>query len=259
MSSWNLLTVPALVQNAVLCCRPPPYAFRRCRVSVTNLHMTCFLFFQCSWSILKRSFSFNLQCACGTSMLPPFCFCDVKYQYNVFSTVTGNCLSEMLLHGLFLNVAVFVTNLHAACLRCLCQAANECSVSRPCSKGYCGPFSISHVYWADAGRHALPDDDPERTEGRQKCQCPSLAHNSGRTLVCTEYGYPKRSPDTNSWRRNPPLQLSIQCLPQRTSKWPNSKPNWATRQQAIAKTPAKWSAYQIPSVTVVFVILILKV
>jgi hypothetical protein len=47
--------------------------------------------------------------------------------------------------------------------------------------------------------------------------------------------------------------------PQRTSKWPNSKPHWGTRQQAIAKTPAKWSAYHIPSVNVVFVILVFKV
>jgi hypothetical protein len=55
------------------------------------------------------------------------------------------------------------------------------------------------------------------------------------------------------------VQLSIQCSPQRTNKWPNSKPHWATRHQAIAKTPAKWSAYQIPSVIVVFVILVFKV
>jgi hypothetical protein len=33
----------------------------------------------------------------------------------------------------------------------------------------------------------------------------------------------------------------------------------AARQQAIAKTPAKWSAYQIPSAIVVFVILVFKV
>jgi hypothetical protein len=26
----------------------------------------------------------------------------------------------------------------------------------------------------------------------------SLAHDSGRTLVCAEYGYPKGSPNTNS-------------------------------------------------------------
>jgi hypothetical protein len=44
------------------------------------------------------------------------------------------------------------------------------------------------------------------------------------------------------------------CSPQRTSKRSSSEPHWATRQQqAIAKTPAKLSAYQIPSVIVVFV------
>jgi hypothetical protein len=40
---------------------------------------------------------------------------------------------------------------------------------------------------------------------------------------------------------------------------PHSKPHGATRQQTIAKTPAKWSAYQITSVIVVFVILVFKV
>jgi hypothetical protein len=55
-----------------------------------------------------------------------------------------------------------------------------------------------------------------------------------------------------SLRRNPPLLLTIQCSPRRTPKWPNSKPHWATRQQAIANTPAKWSVYQIPSVIVVW-------
>jgi hypothetical protein len=37
------------------------------------------------------------------------------------------------------------------------------------------------------------------------------------------------------------------------SKLPNSKPHGATRQQAIAKTSAKLSAYQISSVIVLFV------
>jgi hypothetical protein len=36
-------------------------------------------------------------------------------------------------------------------------------------------------------------------------------------------------------------------------KWPNSEPHGATRQQATAKTPTKWSAHQIPSVFVVLV------
>jgi hypothetical protein len=40
----------------------------------------------------------------------------------------------------------------------------------------------------------------------------SFAHDSGRTLVRAEYGYPKGSQITN------PLQLSIQCLPQCTPK-----------------------------------------
>jgi hypothetical protein len=36
----------------------------------------------------------------------------------------------------------------------------------------------------------------------------------------------------------------------------NSEPRGATRQQTIAMTPAKLSAYQIPSVFIVFVILV---
>jgi hypothetical protein len=67
----------------------------------------------------------------------------------------------------------------------------------------------------------------------------SFAHHSGRTLVCAEYGYPKGSPNTNSYERNPPLQLSIQCSPQHTPKRPSSEPHGATRQLAIAKKPEK--------------------
>jgi hypothetical protein len=41
---------------------------------------------------------------------------------------------------------------------------------------------------------------------------------------------------------------------------PSTEPHGATRQQqAIAKTPTKWSAYQIPSVIVVFVVLVFKI
>jgi hypothetical protein len=42
----------------------------------------------------------------------------------------------------------------------------------------------------------------------------------------------------------PSLQLSIQCAPQCTPRRPSSEPHGATRQQAIAKTPAKRSTYQ---------------
>jgi hypothetical protein len=46
--------------------------------------------------------------------------------------------------------------------------------------------------------------------------------------------------------------------PERTPKCPSTEPHGATRQQAIAKTPAKRSAYRIPSVIVVFVIMIVR-
>jgi hypothetical protein len=52
----------------------------------------------------------------------------------------------------------------------------------------------------------------------------SLAHDSGRTSVRAECGYPKGSPNTDSYRRNLPLQLSMQCSPQRTPKRPSSEP-----------------------------------
>jgi hypothetical protein len=48
-------------------------------------------------------------------------------------------------------------------------------------------------------------------------------------------------------------------LPQHTPERPSSEPHGATRQQAIAKTPAKLSVYQIQSVIVVFVALVFKV
>jgi hypothetical protein len=67
----------------------------------------------------------------------------------------------------------------------------------------------------------------------------SLAHDSELTLVCAEYGYLKGSPNTNSYRRNPPLQLSIQRFPQHIPNRPSSEPHESTRQQAIAKTPAQ--------------------
>jgi hypothetical protein len=57
----------------------------------------------------------------------------------------------------------------------------------------------------------------------------------------------------------PQLQLSIQRSPQRTLTRPSSEPHGATRKQAIAKTPAKLSAYQFPSVIFVFVVLVFKV
>jgi hypothetical protein len=68
----------------------------------------------------------------------------------------------------------------------------------------------------------------------------SFAHDTGRTLVRAEYGYPKGSPNIDSYSTNSPLQLSIQCSPQRTPKRPINESHGATRQQqAIAKAPAE--------------------
>jgi hypothetical protein len=56
-------------------------------------------------------------------------------------------------------------------------------------------------------------------------------------------------------KRKSPLQLSIQCSPQLTPERPNSERHGATRQQhAIARTLAKWSAYQVPNVIVILVV-----
>jgi hypothetical protein len=47
------------------------------------------------------------------------------------------------------------------------------------------------------------------TEILERFQSKALRMIVGRTLVCAEYGYAKGSPNANSSRRNPPLQLSI--------------------------------------------------
>jgi hypothetical protein len=73
----------------------------------------------------------------------------------------------------------------------------------------------------------------------------SFAHDNGRALVRPEYGYPQ-------------LQLPIQGSPQCTPKRPSREPHGATTQQAIAEAPATWSACQIPTAIVVFVVLVCK-
>ncbi|XP_013200891.1 lysozyme 1 isoform X2 [Amyelois transitella] len=63
---------------------------------------------------------------------------------------------------------VHISNLNEACFRCLCHVVG-CDMSHGCSGGYCGPFYISRVYWVDAGKPTLPDDDANRTEAFQDC------------------------------------------------------------------------------------------
>jgi hypothetical protein len=73
----------------------------------------------------------------------------------------------------------------------------------------------------------------------------SPTSDRGRTMICAEHYYPTRSPHANGQGRNPPLQLSLQPPPQCTPKRTHPTPPPATRTQAIAKTPAQRSAYQI--------------
>jgi hypothetical protein len=75
----------------------------------------------------------------------------------------------------------------------------------------------------------------------------SFAYYCGRTLVRAKYDYLKdlqTSTDKDEIRRySSQYSASLSAHPK-----DNSQPSGATRQLAIAKTPAKWSAYQIPSV-----------
>jgi hypothetical protein len=50
----------------------------------------------------------------------------------------------------------------------------------------------------------------------------------GRTMVCAEHYNPTRSPHANGQGRNPPLQLTLQPLPQCTPKRPHLTPPPAT-------------------------------
>lgn len=52
------------------------------------------------------------------------------------------------------------------CMTCLCQAATGCDLKYGCKEGYCGPFRMSRVYWIDAGKPTLPNDDADRIGGR---------------------------------------------------------------------------------------------
>lgn len=63
-------------------------------------------------------------------------------------------------------LGVFIPNLSEGCYRCLCHVSTLCQLSNECKGGYCGPFNISRVYWVDAGKVTLPDDDPDRNNGK---------------------------------------------------------------------------------------------
>ncbi|XP_065157864.1 uncharacterized protein [Atheta coriaria] len=78
----------------------------------------------------------------------------------------------LLVFSQFINIQtdeIYVANLTPQCMRCLCVAATNCDLTLGCKAGYCGPYKISRVYWIDAGRHVMDEDDPERAGAFQDC------------------------------------------------------------------------------------------
>lgn len=66
---------------------------------------------------------------------------------------------------LFLS-GTFIPNLSESCYRCLCYVSTKCEIEHECTAGYCGPFNISRVYWVDAGKVVMPEDDADRNHGK---------------------------------------------------------------------------------------------
>ena len=83
---------------------------------------------------------------------------------------------------------IYLSNLNATCLRCICVGLTNCDVLRGCENEYCGkstkpinqtpilknisslgPFYISRIYWADAGKVVFPDDNPNRENAYSDC------------------------------------------------------------------------------------------
>ncbi|CAG9564882.1 unnamed protein product [Danaus chrysippus] len=62
-----------------------------------------------------------------------------------------------------------VPNLNQACFRCLCHVYTNCMSSDNCFGDYCGPFTISKVYWNEAGKITLPGDDPASDNAWREC------------------------------------------------------------------------------------------
>ncbi|CAK1550387.1 unnamed protein product [Leptosia nina] len=83
--------------------------------------------------------------------------------------VTAGVFVAVLISSWTCCVGVYLANLSNECLRCLCHVSTKCDTSHQCTGGYCGPFNISRVYWVDAGRVTLPEDDPDRNHAWEDC------------------------------------------------------------------------------------------
>ncbi|CAH1183055.1 unnamed protein product [Ceutorhynchus assimilis] len=94
------------------------------------------------------------------------CFASSSTQNMNFNAII---IVSLLICGLNGQANISISNLDRQCLRCLCYAATNCDLGRDCVAGYCGPYKISRLYWIDAGRVVLPEDDIQRSGAFEDC------------------------------------------------------------------------------------------
>ncbi|KAG6458221.1 hypothetical protein O3G_MSEX010747 [Manduca sexta] len=109
----------------------------------------------------------------------------------------------------------FIPNLTERCYRCLCYVSTKCDRSYGCAGGYCGPFNISRVYWVDAGKVVMKEDDPERNHEILILYCDC---NGDGVTNCFDYmmvngngGYGCTTPLNNSENGRRWLQRYSEC------------------------------------------------
>jgi hypothetical protein len=51
------------------------------------------------------------------------------------------------------------------CMGCICEATSNCNLTFHCTRGLCGPFLISQIYWKEAGRPTVLGDHPNNKGG----------------------------------------------------------------------------------------------
>ncbi|XP_023720996.1 uncharacterized protein LOC111871853 isoform X1 [Cryptotermes secundus] len=55
------------------------------------------------------------------------------------------------------------------CMGCICEATSNCNLTFHCTRGLCGPFLTSQVYWKQAGRPTIPGDHPNNKGAYIRC------------------------------------------------------------------------------------------
>ncbi|XP_069675917.1 invertebrate-type lysozyme 6-like [Periplaneta americana] len=55
------------------------------------------------------------------------------------------------------------------CMGCICEATTNCNLTIGCTRGLCGPFLVSRIYWDEAGRPVLPGDHPSNRGAYHRC------------------------------------------------------------------------------------------